>query len=293
MERVQLTTISGQDISSAALVATYTASSDSEVFIQLYLEGLAGGGIYQVYTTKQLGGAGTQYKSSTTPCCLTAGITTLYVGAVSIPMREDDVLRIYAGGLAGDIAVDGYVEIFSNDNLSIADAVWDELIAGHLAAGTTGYTLNQILVKQLSTLAALQQYSCLTKYIKSGQVEIRRSTDVSVTLYNLGDLTGRTSLYFTVKYMKEKNSADDSASVVQIEESAGLLYINKELATAPANGSITVVDAVAGTVTIELTATESDKILPNEQYLFDIKKDNDIVAEGRLLVSTAITRTVT
>jgi hypothetical protein len=81
--------------------------------------------------------------------------------------------------------------------------------------------------------------------------------------------------------------------VLQVEESAGLLYINKAAATVPGNGTLTVDDASAGNITITLEAVESDKILPNEAYCFDVKKDNDIMGEGKFLVSTAITRTIT
>jgi hypothetical protein len=133
----------------------------------------------------------------------------------------------------------------------------------------------------------------MRRHMKCDQIEIRRSTDASVEVFGVGDLTGRTKLYFTVKYMKEKDSATDAQSVIQIEETAGLLYINKNAASVPANGSITVTDALAGTMTIELAAEETDKLLPNEVYVYDIKMDNEIMAEVKLLISTAVTRTVT
>lgn len=144
----------------------------------------------------------------------------------------------------------------------------------------------------LSIYSLLKQYSTLKKYIKSNQIEIKRSSDVEFDLYNLGDLTGRTSLYFTVKYMKDKDEATDAQSVLQIEETGGLLYINQAAGT-PANGSLTVLDAAAGNIRINLDAEESDKIPPNEAYLYDVKKDNDIMGEGKFLVGTAITRTIT
>jgi len=145
----------------------------------------------------------------------------------------------------------------------------------------------------LSVLSSLQQYSVLKKHIKCDQIEIKRSTDVTIQLYGVGDLTGRTKLYFTVKYMKEKDDATDAQSVIQIEETDGLLYINKTAADTPANGTLTVTDVLAGNITITLAAVESNKLLPNEAYLYDVKMDNTSMTEGRFLISTAITRTLT
>lgn len=213
-----------------------------------------------------------------------------------------DVPALWVIGRPASIAtIDGIVDDILLDtgttgvelSANAVDDVWNELLAGHATVGSSGYTLSQTLTRLLSVLAQLQQYSTLTKYLRSGQIEIKRSTDVSFTIYGLGDLSGRTALYFTAKLMKEKDSALDTGSVLQIEESAGLVYIDKEAAAMPANGSITVVDEVAGTITVELAAEESDKLSPNEFYLFDIKKDNSVVGEGKFLVSTAITRTIT
>jgi len=141
-------------------------------------------------------------------------------------------------------------------------------------------------------ISMLQHNPHIRRYMRTDQIEIKRSTDVSFAIAGLGDLTGRTQLYFTVKDMQTKDTAADAQSVLQIEESEGLLYINKNEADTPANGVLTVTDALAGDITIELAAVESDKIQPNEPYLYDIKMDNTVLGEGRFLVSTAITRTI-
>jgi len=139
----------------------------------------------------------------------------------------------------------------------------------------------------------IRQYSSIvSRNISCNQIELRRSSNFEWEVFGVGDLSGRSSLYFTVKYMKEKDSALDSQSVIQIEESAGLLYINKAAVSIPANGSITVTDELAGTMTIELTAEETNKLSPNETYLYDIKCDNNVLAEGKFYVLSSITRTV-
>lgn len=180
----------------------------------------------------------------------------------------------------------------------IADAVWDEMIAGHLLAGSTGEALSgldtvNIIAAIESIRSIIRQYSSVvSRNTSCNQIELRRSANFKWEVFGIGDLTGRSSLYFTVKYMKEKDSASDAQSIIQIEESAGLLYINKNAASNPANGSITVTDELAGTMTIELTAEETDKLAPNESYLYDIKSDNNVLEEGKFLVLSSITRTV-
>lgn len=163
--------------------------------------------------------------------------------------------------------------------------VWD---------GSSVISLNDIGWETLESLRSIiRQYnSVVLRNTSCNDIYLQRSADFEWEVFGVGDLTGRSKLYFTVKYMKEKDEATDAQSVIQIEETAGLLYINKTAGT-PANGSITVTDALAGTMTIELDAAETDKLLPNESYRYDIKMDNTVMTEGKLYISSAITRTVT
>ena len=167
MERLQSTTVTGVDITSSALLATYVATEDAEIYAQISLYNVAGGGTYKVCLTRQLQGAGDAYQSPTSAMALAAGTTNLYIGTIAIPVRENDVIKVYAEGLAGDNAVDGYVEIFDGAvSDELVDDIWDELLVGHTIAGSSGYTLSQTLSKILSTLSNLQQYSVLRKNIK-------------------------------------------------------------------------------------------------------------------------------
>jgi len=390
MNRLSISTLTGIDISSELLVHTFTSTDDGEIFFQLHLSGLAGDDTYRVCTTRQIGGAGTVYQSPTVGVGLSPFQTTITISTYPIPVQVDDVIKVYAIGVAADTSVNGYIEIFDASNeydtalttidgnvddietilgtpdnfkadvsalaleatlTAIKGAGWtDETLVAIKAVidgilTDTGTTLpatlttiegkvdtvdgivDDILVDTgttipatiatmqadldnpdqykadvsalalqatlLSVVSSLKQYSVLKRYIKADQIEIKRSTDVSFDIIGVGDLTGRTKLYFTVKYMKEKDDATDAQSVIQIEETAGLLYINKTKADTPANGTLTVTDVLAGNITITLAAVESNKLLPNEAYLHDVKMDNSVMAEGRFLISTAITRTLT
>lgn len=270
MELIETDSLVNQDISSPLLISSYTADESRLLLIQVYLGDIAGDDIYKMCITKQDGGAGTMYQSPTSFSTVELGTTTVYLLSEIIPVEENDVIRVYAEGTALDTLVDTEVNVFSYDE-----------------------SLSDIILSLTSISSSLKQYSVMRRHMKCDQIEIRRSTDASVEVYGVGDLTGRSKLYFTVKYMKEKDSATDAQAVIQIEETAGLLYINQNAAETPANGSITVTDALAGTMTIELSAEETDKLLPNERYVYDIKMDNEIMAEGTLLVTTAVTRTVT
>ena len=112
MERLQLTTLAAQNITSSLLVDTYTATADMELLVNLYLSGLGGSGSYRVSLTKQLGGAGTAYQTGTVAIAVSAGTTTAYLPTTSIPVRTGDVVKTYAQGLAGDVAVGVKIETF-------------------------------------------------------------------------------------------------------------------------------------------------------------------------------------
>ena len=155
------------------------------------------------------------------------------------------------------------------------------------------YDLHELFIEIDSIKTLLRKYSTVYKHIKCAKMVIGRSEEMIVEAFGVGDLSGRTNLYFTVKYLKEKDSATDAQSIIQIKETSGLLYINKAIAITPANGSITVTDALAGTLTIRLAAEETEKLTPNEQYYYDIRMDNQIMVYGKFLISTAITRTLT
>lgn len=74
-------------------------------------------------------------------------------------------------------------------------------------------------------------------------------------------------VWFTVK----SDEADtDEQSLIQIELSDGLKYINGAAAVTSANGSITIDDEATGDVTIALDEVETAKLAP-KQYHYDIQ----------------------
>lgn len=110
---------------------------------------------------------------------------------------------------------------------------------------------------------------------------------------NLGNMTTRTKLWFTVKSDVE---TDDSASIIQITEAGGLIILDGAVAINPALASIVVDDATTGDVTIYIDETIT-KGLDVGQLFFDIQwnsaTDTLTPVGGKLTVVRDVTRSVT
>lgn len=184
----------------------------------------------------------------------------------------------------------------------VADAVWDEMIADHAVAGSTGEALDGATAP---TAAAIWSYVSRTLTATPAQttdgttasaITRKRGNSWSISL-TLGALTGYTSLWFTVK--RSYDDAD-SAALVQIKLNAsglsdGLLTVNGAAATNDALGSITVSDATTGAIVIALDETVTDDIAPGVYY-YDaqalISGDVSTPDSGTLTVTADVTRSV-
>ena len=104
--------------------------------------------------------------------------------------------------------------------------------------------------------------------VQGGTITLRRGDTLSASLTALGNISARTKLWFTVKTLK---SLADSAALIQIEETAGLVYLNAAAGTS-GNGSITVTDETAGNITIGLEAVETAKLAEwPHSYFYDVQ----------------------
>jgi len=159
---------------------------------------------------------------------------------------------------AAGLSADAVVEIQSGlattqhvqemeDKIDIIDGVVDAVKA-KIDLITTGTTL---------TLATAVSGSTITAH---------RGDTLSAALENIGALTNNSKLWFTVK--RDYDDAD-TAAVIQIEKTGGLLYLNGAVGTA-GNGSLTINDEATGDVTIVLNASETAKLSPGN-YQYDIQ----------------------
>lgn len=126
-------------------------------------------------------------------------------------------------------------------------------------------------------------------------IEIKRGDSWSQPIEGLGDISGREKLWFSVK---RKTSDEDDESIIQIEETDGLLYLNAEDASArAANGSITVDDEVAGNITIALEEIETAVLVPQSALVYDVQELTDAgrvttITEANVDINSDVTRAI-
>jgi hypothetical protein len=94
--------------------------------------------------------------------------------------------------------------------------------------------------------------------INNGNLEFTRGDDLDgFAITGLGDITGNTNVWFTIKESKQDA---DSAAWLQVDSATGLLYVMGSAATA-GDGSISVSDASAGDIAITVAADQMALIL--------------------------------
>lgn len=123
--------------------------------------------------------------------------------------------------------------------------------------------------------------------IPSGDdIAIQRGDTLIVSVTRLGDINARSNLWFTVK---QDRADEDIESLIQIDETTGLLYIDGTAATVAANGSITVTDAVRGDLTVSLAAEETAKLGDDQEgdWHYDIQMIDGAGAVTTLIAGDA------
>lgn len=135
--------------------------------------------------------------------------------------------------------------------------------------------------------------------INGDDISIIRGDTFELAFTFLGNITGWTKVWFTVKADKDDI---DTQSIIQIVESNpgvatdGLLSIQKAAPTALANGSITVNNIALGNITARVEAVETAKLDDCGSFYYDIQVQNatDTITllAGRATIIGDSTRTV-
>lgn len=103
MALLQTDTLSNQNISTALLVATYTANAARKMFVRLFADQIAGNGDYSAYLTIQRAGAGSAYRAvPITTAAVASGVTSAVFLSAPFWVTNTDVVKVYIVGLAGD-----------------------------------------------------------------------------------------------------------------------------------------------------------------------------------------------
>lgn len=219
------------------------------------------------------------------------------------------------GGAAATLVLSDYSDFTggaaSIDYDEVASAVLDATATDYNTAGTIGNKINSAasagdpwttdltgyatdtagaIIRRMG--AALETTNAIiTKSASVQELNIRRGDTLPASFSGLGDITGYTDIWFTVK--RDPSNAD-SAAEIQVTGD-GLVYLNGTAATA-ANGSITVSDAAAGDISVSVAAIETAKLAIRSGMYYDLQvKVGGVVstiAAGRAHVIYDVTKSV-
>ena len=215
---------------------------------------------------------------------------------VRVSARDiDDLAYPNTSGRGIDVDANGGVEVGALQSAVITAAAMatDCITSDELAASATAEIAAAAWAYVTRTLT--QSAAAVAAAVAGSVITIHRGDSLSASITGLGDISGRSKLWFTIKAQR---SLVDAAAVVQIEESAGLVYLDGADASArSANGSITVTDAVAGDITIALDEVETDDLDVATGLYYDIQVLTSggavsTLSSGSAAVTADVTRAV-
>lgn len=199
--------------------------------------------------------------------------------------------------------VDAAIETYHLDHLlavdydpaskpGVATALFNELIGND--GGVSQFTANALELAWSAAVRTLTQSAAsVTATVTGSDISVKRGDSWSISLTGLGDITGRTKLWFTAK---SSYGDTDVLSICQIVETTGLVYINGAAATTAANGVLTVDDESAGDITITLDEAETKNLTKITNALYDIQVlnggDVTTLTEGYFSITEDVTRAV-
>jgi len=144
-----------------------------------------------------------------------------------------------------------------------------------------------------ATRTLTQSAASVAAVVSGSNITAQRGDSLSISLTGLGDISTRTKLWFTVK---TGTTVADTASTVQIEETAGLLYLNGAAGTS-GNGVITVTNATTGALTVTLQEADTANLTIGD-YVYDVQVLTSggtvtTLTAGTFIVTADVTRTIT
>ena len=142
------------------------------------------------------------------------------------------------------------------------------------------------------TSPTTQAAATVAAALAGSEITAWRGDTLTVSLTGLGNISGRSKLWFCVK--RSRDDAD-TAAVLLIEETAGLTVVNGETYATTTDGSITVTDAVTGAVDIVIKPTVT-ALLEGVGMAYDVQMlagtSVTTLTDGVFGVSRDVTRAV-
>ena len=219
-------------------------------------------------------------------------------GAYSFVVFVEEAIFILFGGAGGgtidDVSIgqssiqwDGSAEIPLSDlatAVALATAQADLDDPTQYMADVTGMsTLTAAEVWSYVTRTLTQSAAQIQDIVEGSVVSVYQYTTWSFSLTGLGDISARDRLYFTAKGNLDDDD-DESATILQVEETDGLLYIGGAAPTLATLGTLVVNDGTLGNITV--TVDDSVTGLENQHGAYDVKM---VTAAGTTSVLTIST----
>lgn len=192
---------------------------------------------------------------------LTAAVLANLDAAVSTRAQPGDAMDLVANAVDAAAIATGAIDAdaIAANAITAAKIATDAIGADELAADA---------VAEIGAYVTAHSAASVWSGLAGTTITIHRGDSLSVSITGLGDISGRSKLWFSVK-----TSLDDAdtASIIQIEETGGLLYLNGAAATVPANGDITVDSEALGNITITLHEVETAKLSYSDNLYYDVQ----------------------
>jgi hypothetical protein len=157
---------------------------------------------------------------------------------------------------------------------------FDSLLSQNTIVGSAGYTLAKL--NQFATLTEVN----LLSIIVGATITVNRHDSWEIPIPDLPDLTGYTSILFSVK---DSDATDDLLAQLIVRSDTGLVTIGKQAPTLAANGTLTI-GTEAITVDIDIDETEKAE---DGNYTWWIKGFNSgggtgtTIATGDFVITTS------
>ena len=186
-----------------------------------------------------------------------------------------------------DEATSAAKTLTTGERTSIGTAVW--------ASATRTLTSISAVAADVwayATRTLTQSAASVTAALSGSDITITRGDTLTVNFTGLGNISARTKLYFTAK---DDRSKADTASLIKIEETAGLQIIREAAAGTAANGSLTVTNATTGAVTLVLKAVETaefDTLAGDYDIQMVTASGVTTLTAGHIAVSPDVTRAI-
>ncbi len=119
-----------------------------------------------------------------------------------------------------------------------------------------------------SSRTLTQAAAVVTSILTGSVITVQRGDSLNLSVTGLGNISSREEFWFTVK---EHRDDADANSILMVTTGSKLRYVQKGAPSSSNNGIITVDNATLGNVTLTVSASEMDDLLPARGLVYDFQ----------------------